>query len=546
MKARDGKVISFSALDGYLAVSSQVGENTLRIQIFDATGTLRNQLRCVKSSHLLGLSWVHDGRVLLCVLSDGRVLEYCNFARKYITSHSLALKERLLNISTCTALKTGFILTTDASMIIFMEYKYRHLVVRKIDLSEHVLGITQLEVTQCYGGGCYVQSNNSLCLFSSNKMQPREIRLISSFAVAPSGSLVATLTMLLELYVFSSDLHMCTFRCVIDPGAGTATPLLQWHTSKFLFLFLCEEIILLKMSTDYATKCSRSIKHPWHEVLEQLHWWRNGARVCLSWAQHSHTKWVSSCELLQYIFDVNHIDLSVIKALRPSISFFKKFRQDIPDSLLIHGFTSGISTQASGQHSITRRRQLSGFLRGSGKMYSGLKICPDLFKGRYIMDWFINFADSFATQQSPIVAAQILDKTPPLILDESALGSLCKRVLNVRSVNTHQILQLALVRRDSVVLCSILSTLQDENDVYRVMKFLGGLDATEVQGWMPALNKYYKKYVLNTETLGVKFDVVETKLLVESAVRDWRAASLLEDSNTQRNILNLLSARMKE
>ena len=44
----------------------------------------------------------------------------------------------------------------------------------------------------------------------------------------------------------------------------------------------------------------------------------------------------------------------------------------------------------------------------------------------------------------------------------------------------------------------------------------------------------------------VKFDVVETKLLVESAVRDWRAASLLEDSNTQRNILNLLSARMKE
>jgi len=52
--------------------------------------------------------------------------------------------------------------------------------------------------------------------------------------------------------------------------------------------------------------------------------------------------------------------------------------------------------------------------------------------------------------------------------------------------------------------------------------------------------------VLNTETLGVKFDVVETKLLVESAVRDWRAASLLEDSNTQRNILNLLSARMKE
>ena len=67
MKARDGKVISFSALDGYLAVSSQVGENTLRIQIFDATGTLRNQLRCVKSSHLLGLSWVHDGRVLLCV-----------------------------------------------------------------------------------------------------------------------------------------------------------------------------------------------------------------------------------------------------------------------------------------------------------------------------------------------------------------------------------------------------------------------------------------------------------------------------------------------
>ena len=179
-------------------------------------------------------------------------------------------------------------------------------------------------------------------------------------------------------------------------------------------------------------------------------------------------------------------------------------------------------------------------------MYSGLKTCPDLFKGRYIMDWFINFADSFATQQSPIVAAQILDKTPPLILDESALGSLCKRVLNVRSVNTHQILQLALVRRDSVVLCSILSTLQDENDVYRVMKFLGGLDATEVQGWMPALNKYYKKYVLNTETLGVKFDVVETKLLVESAVRDWRAASLLEDSNTQRNILNLLSARMKE
>ena len=267
MKARDGKVISFSALDGYLAVSSQVGENTLRIQIFDATGTLRNQLRCVKSSHLLGLSWVHDGRVLLCVLSDGRVLEYCNFARKYITSHSLALKERLLNISTCTALTTGFILTTDASMIIFMEYKYRHLVVRKIDLSEHVLGITQLEVTQCYGGGCYVQSNNSLCLFSSNKMQPREIRLISTFAVAPSGSLVATLTMLLELYVFSSDLHICTFRCVIDPGAGTATPLLQWHTSKFLFLFLCEEIILLKMSTDYATKCSRSIKHPWHEVL---------------------------------------------------------------------------------------------------------------------------------------------------------------------------------------------------------------------------------------------------------------------------------------
>ena len=127
----------------------------------------------------------------------------------------------------------------------------------------------------------------------------------------------------------------------------------------------------------------------------------------------------------------------MIKALRPSISFFKKFRQDTPDSLLIHGFTSGISTQASGQHSITRRRQLSGFLRGSGKMYSGLKTCPDLFKGRYIMDWFINFADSFATQQSPIVAAQILDKTPPLILDESALGSLCKRVLNVRSVNTH-------------------------------------------------------------------------------------------------------------
>jgi len=60
------------------------------------------------------------------------------------------------------------------------------------------------------------------------------------------------------------------------------------------------------------------------------------------------------------------------------------------------------------------------------------------------------------------------------------------------------------------------------------------------------LNKHYKKYVLNTETLGVKFDVVETKLLVESAVRDWRAASLLEDSNTQSNILNLLSARMKE
>ena len=155
-------------------------------------------------------------------------------------------------------------------------------------------------------------------------MQPREIRLISTFAVAPSGSLVATLTMLLELYVFSSDLHICTFRCVIDPGAGTATPLLQWHTSKFLFLFLCEEIVLLKMSTDYATRCSRSIKHPWYKVLEQLHWWRNGARVCLSWAQHSHTKWVSSCELLQYIFDVNHIDLSVIKALRPSISFFKK------------------------------------------------------------------------------------------------------------------------------------------------------------------------------------------------------------------------------
>jgi len=545
MKVRDGKVTAFSAVDGHLAVSSQVGANSFRIQIFDASGTVRSQLSCVKSSYPLGLSWVNDGRVLLCVLSNGRILEYCNVARKYITSHSLVLKEKHLDICACTALKTGFIVTTGASVIIFVEYKYRHLVIRKIDLSEYVVRIMQLEVTQRHGGGCYVQSNNALCLFSGNEMYPCEIRLISSFAVAPSGYLVSALTKLHEVCIFSSDLQTCTFRCVLDCVAGTVTSLLKWHTSNFLLLFLCEEIILLKISTDCMTKCSQSIKHPWYDVLEQLHWWKNGAHVCLPRAQHSHTKWVSSCEFFQYIFDINHIYLSAVDSLRPSISIFEKFHQDIPNSLSIHGFTSDIPTQASEQHSF-RRRQLSGFLRGSGKMYSGLKICPDLFKGLYIMDWYINFVDSFAIQQSPTVAAQILDQIPPLILDENTLRSLRKPVQNVRPMSTHQILQFALVQRDSVALFSILSALQDENDVYRVMKFLSSVHSTRAQTRTSSLNKHYRKYVLNTETLDVKLDVIETQLLAECAARDWHAASLLEDSNTRSNILKLLSARIEE
>lgn len=550
MKVRDGKVTAFSAVDGHLAVSSQVGANSFRIQIFDASGTVRSQLSCVKSSYPLGLSWVNDGRVLLCVLSNGRILEYCNVARKYIASHSLVLKKKHLDICTCTPLKTGFIVTTGASVIIFVEYKYRHLVVRKIDLSEYVVRIMQLEVTQRHGGGCYIQSNNALCLFSGNKMYPCEIRLISSFAVAPSGYLVSALTRLHELCIFSSDLHTCTFRCVLDCVAGTVTSLLQWHTSNFLLLFLSEEIILLKVSTDCTTKCSQSIKHPWYDMLEQLHWWRNGAHVCLPHAQHSHTKWVSSCEIFQYMFDINHIDLSVdlsvVDSLRTSISIFEKFYQDIPNSFSIHGFTSDVPTQASEQHSFRRRRQLSGFLRASGKMYSGLKICPDVFKGLYIMDWYINFVDSFATQQSPTVAAQILDKIPPLILDENALRSSRKPVQNVRPMSTHQILQFALVQRDSGALFSILSALQDENDVYIVMKFLSSVHANRAQICTSSLNKHYRKYVLNAETLDVKFDVVETQLLAECAARDWRAASFLEDSNARSNILKLLSARMEE
>jgi hypothetical protein len=95
-------------------------------------------------------------------------------------------------------------------------------------------------------------------------------------------------------------------------------------------------------------------------------------------------------------------------------------------------------------------------------------------------------------------------------------------------------------------LFSILSALQDENDVYRVMKFLSSVHSTRAQTRTSSLNKHYRKYVLNTETLDVKLDVIETQLLAECAARDWHAASLLEDSNTRSNILKLLSARIEE